>query len=83
MKVHQAIQAMRGYRGDNDLWARPMTWRGSGMAICIQDHDRRRTDGLLLVVPGARAGHPWTPNIKTLLVDWETVDPGVVLAEND
>ncbi|MBP9202026.1 MAG: hypothetical protein KBF47_18555 [Gemmatimonadales bacterium] len=53
------------------------------MAICIQDHDRRRTDGLLLVVPGATGGHHWTPNIKTLLVDWETVDPGVVLAEND
>ena len=83
MKVHQAVQAMRAYRGDHDLWARPMTWRGSGMAICIQDYARRRTDGLLIVVPGIGGGHAWTPNIKTLLVDWETVSPDVVLGERD
>lgn len=80
MKVHQAVQAMRVHRGASDLWARPMRWRGSGVAICLQD--QRLTDGLLLVVPGPTGGAPWTPNVKTLLMDWETVSSSVVLAES-
>lgn len=82
MKVYQAVQAMRAHRGDSELWARPKTWGGSGMAVCIKSRDRRCTDDVLLVVPGPGGGSTWTPNVKTLLVDWEVVSPDTVLAEN-
>jgi len=56
------------------IWARPVSWRGSGLAIDWHENQMQ-------VVPFASRPGSFTPTIDDLISDWELVDPGDVLAE--
>lgn len=58
------------------IWARPVTWRGRGQAVDLQD-------GRLEVVPFASRAPAFQPGITDLTSEWELVDPSDVLAERE
>lgn len=58
------------------LWARPITWRGSGRAVS-------RCGDLFGVVPQEVPGlqQIWHPSIADILEEWEFVQPHQVVVE--
>lgn len=73
MKLHEAIAKLQESGGK--LWARPIWWRGGGVAVTIYNHTR------MAVVPSATGGERWNVNVRDLTDDWEVVDPNIVLDE--
>lgn len=71
MKVHEAITAVIG----GEMWARPLSWRGFGIALHVYNHCR------VAVVPSPTGGKTWNCRASDLMEDWEVVDPDVVLDE--
>ena len=62
---------------DLDLWARPVSWRGSGNALSI---DRR--SGKIVFTPCFGVVF-WHPSLKDLISEWEIVEPDLVIDERD
>lgn len=60
---------------DGKLWARPVWWCKSGIAIHAYNQTR------LAVVPSATGGAAWNVAVRDLTDDWEVVDPNIVLDE--
>jgi hypothetical protein len=56
-------------------WARPVAWRGSGVALAVT------ASGRLEVVPRGARGVPYEPTAQELVDGWELVDPDAVIAE--
>lgn len=71
MKVNEAIALIE----DGELWARPLSWKGSGLAIHVYNHCR------VAVVPSATGGKTWYCHARDLMEDWEVVEPDTVLGE--
>lgn len=72
MKVNEAIEAIIQ---DSSLWARPLWWRGSGLALNVFFTNR------VSVVPSLCGGAQWHVAVRDLMDDWELVDPNTVLDE--
>jgi hypothetical protein len=72
MKVNEAIEAIRE---NSSLWARPISWRLSGVAIHVNMGTR------LSVVPSSTGGQTWFVRAEDLVDDWEVIDPDLVLDE--
>jgi hypothetical protein len=70
MTIQEAIKL-----AEVNAWVRPVSWRGSGHAICIGP------SGHLQAVPSARGGFPWNPRASDIVSDWEQVYPGLVCKE--
>ena len=71
MKVHEAIAAIIAGK----MWARPLSWQGSGLAIHVYNQCR------VAVVPSQTGGRTWNCHASDLMEDWEVVDPDTVLDE--
>ena len=71
------IEALREIsQSERSIWARPKSWRGTGMALCF---DRPHYWKL---VPTPRGGQTASlPAPEDLFGEWEVVDPGVVNTE--
>lgn len=58
------------------IWARPVSWRGLGMALDYNTENER-----LDVVPFFAHPHSYAPTLDELIEEWELVDPFNVLEE--
>ena len=73
MKLHEAIE--RHHQNGN--WFRPITWGGTGYAHTINE-------GYVTQVPGKGSTAPGiTPDAESLAGEWESIEPGTVLAERE
>lgn len=70
MTIMEALNFVRG----KNMWIRPVSWRGVGSALTIQN-------GKLFLVPSARGGFPWNPDVEDICGEWELVEPYEVCKE--
>ena len=62
------------------LWCRPISWRGSGVAIFYKETTKYDSGGWR--VPSFNGGAPvLLPSLKECNEEWEVVDPVVVNSE--
>lgn len=62
-----------------DKWFRPLSWRGSGMALYC--HPASGKGHYLLRVPGLYGGEVYAPTVSEIQEEYEVVDPAFVLQE--
>lgn len=89
MTIQEAAKSMYDLQKENiHVWARPISWVGSGMAVAIEFAEKWSTDtGVkqkLTIVP--KGGYKQiVPNfsIEDLTSSWEVCDPQKVLGEDE
>lgn len=73
------VEALVTINGDRALWARPVSWRRTGMALWRSHRSSGYDRG-----PNERGGSPATmPSAAEVAEEWEVVSPGVVNEEGD
>ena len=71
------LEALRIASKTQDLWIRPVSWKGVTSAYLVDD------DGIYSV-PDAHGGYPtFTRDQKLLLGEWDVLTPDELYAENN
>jgi len=68
------VEAINVIRADKDRWARPVSWRGSAIAVYA-------FAGALWVVTGKGEERPYTACVRDVIDAWEVLKPGEVFSE--
>ena len=77
MKETYPIQCAVEVAKRRDRWLRPMSWKGSGMAMTIKDSQFE-------TVPNSQGGrHSSMPDVGDICGYWEVVEPAKVIEENN
>lgn len=63
------------YESDKEVWFRPLSYRGTGEALCVDDNK-------VCIVPRSRGAIPYIPvNVSIMSGNWEVVSPDKVYEE--
>lgn len=73
MKIQAAIEALTNYGDENGWWARPITWRGTGAAVTLDEEGRLITVNL--------EGYIFQPYEYEIIDEWEILTAGDVIKE--